>query len=103
MMKTSKELLVAARSLIANVGWCQNDYKKHDIWFDVTGYCSIGALVYGNDSKSSSNLYELAEARLMQAIGLTETTTRDLIGWNDAPERTKEEVIAAFDKAIELA
>jgi hypothetical protein len=38
---------------------------------------------------------------LRKAAGIAKDQT--LVGWNDAPERTHAEVLAAFDKAIELA
>lgn len=59
-------------------------------------WCSLGAL------ERAARAQYVAKARewLLEAIG---GGVRSLAGWNDRPERTHAEVLAAFDRAIELA
>jgi hypothetical protein len=62
-------------------------------------FCPYGALqrVTVADNGLYGRLLELVK----RAVGLGKGSS--LIVWNDAPERTQAEVLAAFDKAIELA
>ena len=53
--------------------------------------CALGALIFDGPHAE-------AIARLREALG-----TSYVHKWNDAPERTHAEVLAAFDRAIELA
>lgn len=55
-------------------------------------WCSMGAL-------SASGDWVRARTLLLRSIG----GSRSLVDWNDAPERTHAEVLAAFDRAIVLA
>jgi len=58
-------------------------------------WCAWGALVYVHtDLNSLSDSLDL----IATIVGESEVSS-----WNDAPERTHEEVLAAFDRAIELA
>jgi hypothetical protein len=49
------------------------------------------------------DMRQRAYRRLRNAIGIKIGSDNDIVEWNDAPERTHEEVLAAFDKAIEAA
>lgn len=44
-----------------------------------------------------------ARSRLAKAIGTPDTAEDHVARWNDAPERTKEQVLAVFDSAIAAA
>lgn len=59
--------------------------------------CCVVTAIAGPSHHYHSDVIELFERAngIDSAIGV--------IAWNDAPERTKEEVLAAFDKAITLA
>lgn len=75
-------------------GWCQNHYEQHRRWYEFgkpkASYCLLGAI----------NEDEDAIIPLLHAIGLPFGDFEDLWEWNDAPERTKEEVLAVFDAAL---
>lgn len=101
--KTVKEVLVAARWMLENVGWCQGEYQKdrEDKYGVPVAFCSTGA-IYGVDKEGSPSqkdyIEDLAISHLMDEI-----SGGSVITWNDKPERTKEEVLAAFDRAIKKA
>ncbi len=92
------EVLEAARALIAKPGgWTQNQYGYAKC------FCAAGAIwhaghrfgVGGGDAISV----------LSSALGLRDRTAWEshdspLVEWNDTPERTQADVIAAFDRAI---
>jgi hypothetical protein len=82
------EKLVKARKLVER-GWTQGSY--HTQCGRHSRYCAEGALAMSNGLCD-------AELFLRKAVGQF-----NIILWNDAPERTQAEVLAAFDKAIELA
>jgi hypothetical protein len=93
---TTHEALVEARNLIERDGWCQ--------WAAADGrgaHCMGGALgrVTQGDPNCTFTETELAAFR---ALGeATGTKDYGIPGWNDKPGRTKEEVLAAFDRAIQ--
>lgn len=106
-------LLISGRARIEQ-GWTQGHFLKHHYkrahWWSTdrkkvesTSYCSVGAL---NGSGFASGVLQ-AEQFLAQAItGSTISSAFPesiVIGWNDTKGRTKEEVLAMFDKAITLA
>jgi hypothetical protein len=78
-----------ARALIER-GWCQHDMRNGDC------VCIRGALLF---TFRRWDLEMEADKLLKVATGF-----QGYLGdWNDAPERTQADVLAAFDKAIELA
>lgn len=95
---TTVEVLEKARRFVAN-GWCQGDYIKGD------RLCLFGALnlavgVQVDCDEKPSDFDNDLYRRLGAAAGVPYD---ELVWWNDAPERTQAEVVAAFDKAIQLA
>lgn len=102
--KTAKEVLIAARWIIENVGWCQNAYYKdangETGWnfinppVSVSCACASGAIYF---VEADSELHVAALNILFKNIPPIGTT---ISGWNDQPGRTKKQVLAAFNKAI---
>jgi hypothetical protein len=94
----ARDVLVEAKRLLIESGWCQGDYHKGDT------FCSVGAmsrsanrmLPAGVDLTSQFPPYRDAYIRLMKIVGGAVSL------WNDQPIRTKAEVLAAFDRAIAL-
>lgn len=79
-----------ARKLIAR-GWTRGAYSHGG-----TQFCAVGALHRVLEGQNGP--YMLAIDTLESVIGHP-----DVIGWNDAPERTQEHVIVAFSLAIARA
>jgi hypothetical protein len=97
------EKLVEARKLIER-GWTRKVYARTKSGKETTltrksatCFCAMGAIgrVFDDDDP---NFYTPGMRFLAAAIG-----TDPIYEWNDAPGRTQAEVLAAFDKAIELA
>jgi hypothetical protein len=102
----TREVLVKARAKVER-GWCQ-----HACAIDRRGYkINAGPLLRGpSRAKSVCAVAAIAIASpdwwidqgaaqpLVRAVGVA--SAQDLLGWNNAPERTHAEVLAAFDKAI---
>lgn len=99
-MDTVKEALIAARQLLVDVGWVQGDFSKSDSAQKCIGYCAAGAL-YEITQNQAPQLTSPAR----QLLGLTVESlgAEGLLHFNDTPGRTKEEVLALFDRAIEAA
>jgi hypothetical protein len=97
-MKLS-EILRAGKQRIETLGWCQGD---EDAFADgnAKGCCAATALPMGS-TQISFGLAMTALDFLKQANGIDANTP--LARWNDAPERTIEDVYAAYDKAIAAA
>lgn len=101
-MKTTKEILIAARALIAT----PDRWTKHTSARDANDapviisdnnaicFCAGGAI-----EKAAPGSFDKLAKFIMMANGLRWILT----AWNDAPERTHAEVLAAFSRAIELA
>lgn len=100
-MQTVKEVLIGARSLIANVGWTQKwyarDAKGREVSFsnpDATCFCILGAIHH-----TTPNL----GLRIEAADRLRVLTVMPVDEWNDAVDCTREEVLELFDEAIKEA
>jgi len=98
---TTKEQLIAGRERIA-AGWsqCAMAEDKDGIAVDVTdptavSFCTLGALV-------ASGLAEL-DAELVLHSALPIAYRRDFLvsEYNDSTERTKDDILALYDRAIE--
>jgi hypothetical protein len=87
-MTQLKNDLMAARALVER-GWCQG--ISHDNTGSVDKYCVLGAIDQASSGDSSEAKFALR--KVVGGIYLAD--------WNDAPERTKADVLAAFDRAIE--
>lgn len=89
---TVKECLIAARKKVE----LPQQWAQGETAFQTGHSCSLLALEH-----STVTLEESFQAKnyFYKAIG----GQASIAEWNDAPERTHEDVLAAFDKAIELA
>ncbi|MGB3937522.1 MAG: hypothetical protein WBL29_17635 [Burkholderiales bacterium] len=77
-----------ARELVKR-GWCQGASKRG------RAHCAWHAVAIGEH-------YQDATYYLGRAVG-TDRTGSCIVDWNDAKDRTKAQVVAAFTKAIALA
>lgn len=89
---TAHEVLVRARNLIDRVGWLQCSVKGHH---DPGGHCVATWVATVADDAPAEFEAMYAFGR---AIGIGSLPR--IYEWNDAPGRTKDEVLAAFDRAI---
>lgn len=88
------EILQAARTRI-EANWAQGDDKVIGAHRDGP-WCAGTACAYLPDSHVSDAIK--AVDIIKQVAGIPDGTS--IGSWNDAPERTKDEVLAAFDAAI---
>lgn len=100
-MTRTQEILTEARDLLITKGWWQGGLATTD---GVTStqigdpnaiaFCAYGAVCEIDESDEAvGSLFRALEEITSSAIG----------PWNDAPDRTFAEVLALFDRAIELA
>jgi hypothetical protein len=92
------DMLREARGLVAQ-GWAQGKFRKYSP--EGTCYCADGAIDEAADRADFDALYGDAIIVFTRAIGVKGHA--HIWAWNDAIDRTQAEVLAAFDKAIELA
>ena len=99
---TPTQILIEARRVIES-GWCTRASARTDKgipceWDEAKAcsWCSTGAVLHVASMFVPARVYALRFLR--EAIG-----QYSIVGWNDAPGRTKEEVLAGFDRAIELS
>lgn len=83
-MKTS-EVLRAAKKRLVERGWCQGTFEDGE-----GRCCSIGAI----------NRASPPCGQWPALLSFGDVVGGSVFVWNDAPGRTLEEVLAAFDKAI---
>lgn len=91
---TTREVLLAAAALIERDGWTQGGDGR-----DGCRRCmqvALGDVCDVERSKSGVRLYISARDRLWAHLGITSGAQ-----WNDAPERTADDVIAALRAAAE--
>lgn len=84
------ETLRAGRNIIDRLGWRQGPYNLGG-----GRRCAQDALIVV--SAPDNDKIDASDALLAQAIALG---VRSVVTWNDAPGRTKEDVLALYDKAI---
>ena len=92
----AKRVLRKARELIES-GWCQGRPHNGLRTKRCASQAIFDATPYHVDGLADVRLAESAELYFIHAIG-----GEGIPGWNDAPYRTKEEVLAAFDRAIRM-
>lgn len=92
-MLSAKEGLIVAKKAIEKYGWTRLNFGN-----EAVGYCMRGALrrAYPIDDLATPAYALLKEVTGVGRFGFVST-------WNDELGRTKEEVLAAFEKAIALA
>lgn len=97
MSQVTREIMQRAKGLIQRNGWARGDEEAFDP--DRYGYCVATAC---SAACSKSELYAGHERALV--LHFKAANGIDPYGpiaeWNDAPGRTKAEVLAGFDKAI---
>lgn len=98
------EILKAAKKQIVDKGWTQGAYARTASGRQIGAhagaaacFCAIGACQSVHDD------YHAAHYEAIRLLRLQTLNDSDIPTWNDHPDRTKEEVIAAFDKAITAA
>ena len=97
-MKT-KEILKGARGRIEQ-GWCQKASARDAqgtrvlaMCSSAVKWCAIGAI---DAEMQHEDGYHNPISTIARVAG-----TDNVAQWNDSPDRTQEEVLAVFDKAIE--
>lgn len=103
---TTVEILRAARAKIEKPeAWAKGGFACDARGYAVGArnplaicFCSIGAIRRVTASFAEELAARDVLSEIVEAIGMY-----GLAEWNDAPERTHAEVLAAFDKAISLA
>jgi hypothetical protein len=80
--------LINAADYIEKHGWCQNTY-----WDEQGRVCALGAIRRANALTRDANDAAFKMLRFLDG---------SVHGWNDAPGRTKEEVVAVLRKVAYL-
>ena len=99
------EALKTARELISQ-GWTQGQYVRRDAI--TPAYCVIGPLgpAIGGFPGDGANPYAPDSGKpiraYLRAHGLELCNVKSLYIWNDHPDRTKEDVLDLYDRAIAL-
>lgn len=92
--------LTHARDTI-EAGWCQGRgvlVRSHG----GTAYCAVAAIAKASRSDSGFAICALLRAIPEAAPTPLGYETKSIVRWNDTPGRTKEEVLAVFDRAINM-
>lgn len=98
---SARACLSGARALIAAKGWTQGTMAKKADGQSVSTdhpaaacFCILGAM------EASGHFACFAQAVRFLRWAIND---KDVVSWNDAPGRTREEIITALDGAIALA
>ncbi len=83
------QILVDGRQRL-DQGWCQHRARQRD------SACMIGALVISDYEE-----FVAAERLLLDAIVALGYPQSSIAQFNDAPERTKQQVLQVYDRAIQ--
>ena len=91
------QVLTEARKLIAQ-GWTQGEYKR--VVDGVECYCLSGAIHQAAPYDNPRGLEFAALFLSLRADDFYLSSSSNLTEWNDAPDRTQEDVLALIDRAI---
>jgi hypothetical protein len=106
---TTREILVGARRLVAE-GWCQGVDARDERgarsapWSrESRSWSVLGALVVSAGAGPDVAAH-VSDAALGEAVAVLARATNapSLQAWNDDPARMREDVLGAFDHALEL-
>ncbi len=95
----ASEVLAGAARLLLEKGWCQGTYARRrgkDIWYgdaSADSFCVSGAIMRAEGDEDSGDARDLLDI----ACG------EFRVDYNDAPERTRDDVVTAIDAAYILA
>ena len=113
-MNAVQKRLKKARKLVEE-GWAQDEYRAYDYRAHKMCYCLTGAIMAARmrDPKDMSKPLSEDGVAIDAVLAVTRVVDPDVpptpgiwgavARWNDAPDRTHEEVLLAFDEAIALA
>ena len=90
-----RQLLLDAADLIERTHW----WNGKSVARPRPAYCALTAITMAGDTHGVSLAHEAA-TYFSHYVGIGD---QRIPHWNDAPGRTKVEVLAAYDRAIELA
>lgn len=101
---TVPRVLRLAAALIERDGWCQGTYIAMD-----GRCCAVGALVQAGGGVIDPDIYDAGPVEMARIRGAFDAVTKfigrtwvtDLVDWNDEPDRTAEEVLAALRGAAD--
>lgn len=111
------ELLAKAKELLEKYGWTQRDYGGAFLSECIEPMCAVGAIRQAAGQTGDTGYFKDPEvlkafdqlvrsvcgnAELKLGRNNDEFNESLILIWNDHESRTKEEVLAAFDRAIEL-
>jgi hypothetical protein len=106
-MITAKQVLIEARDLLINVGWTQGTMCKFSKDGNPQCYCSLGAIFEAMrrivNPYDHDRMKDIIVSLMRQVIKEKKTYSMSVVNFNDSSIRTKEEVIDAFNTAIERA
>lgn len=104
--KTVRATLKQARRLIAEKGWTQDTYARDangervdEDSRQATCFCIYGAVKRAKPQW----LVEQDTMDCLDDLAAGITGFRNIVGFNDRPTTTREDVLAALDQAIEVA
>ena len=91
------QVLTEARKLIAQ-GWTQGGYNR--VVNGVECWCISGAIRQAAQYDNPMELEFVDLIRALRADDFYISSSSKLIKWNDAPDRTQEDVLDLIDRAI---
>ena len=90
--------LILARERV-EAGWCQGTFRTNQ-----KEYCMLGAIGFRSLKEITDSFKSYRSLRFKTMMRLQDALGHDwsIIAWQDKHRRTKEEVLAIFDKALTL-
>lgn len=80
-------IIKSASEIIEKFGWIQEKFGDHN-----SGFCTMGAIIEATGIWYSTYQQSVVDGLTEWLQGEVDYEFRDIPSWNDAPERTKEDV-----------
>lgn len=99
---TDLQILVGARAAISKPEhWCKGRTRKLGNNPNEDAFCSLGALQHVARLLLPHGDHRLRQVSLMSKLRAPGFNPNDIVGYNDAPSTTHDDILKMFDDAIE--
>jgi len=104
-MNNTVRLLLRAKEILQSMDWIQKKPMEFgngiQIW--PSACCAAGAIELANTVMPEQNVWHYAHQIMQEVIYKECGKYHSVAFYNDQPSRTKEQMLALFDRAIQLA
>jgi len=103
--QNATEVLIAARWMLKNIGWCQGQYERYNYDNTSKAFCALGSIraVETSPEYDVESIYAPKSYAIYFLLSIISNNYNNIQSWNDSSGQTKNNIIKVFTKAIKLS